>query len=97
MHGSCIPVAHTFTRDTHVHYALPRPSWDNDSDHHPENHAATPSPPAGVLSHLDAVYGFALTLTGDAESAAQLTEQAFECIHDNLWSTLGGQIGRAHV
>ena len=50
----------------------------------------TQSTLTGLLAHLDAVYGFALTLTGDAERAAELTEDAFGSVHDDLWSTLGG-------
>jgi len=50
-----------------------------------------PSWPAGILAHLDVVYGFALTLTGDAERAGELTEDVFGSIHDDLWSTLGGR------
>jgi DNA-directed RNA polymerase specialized sigma24 family protein len=45
---------------------------------------------AGLLAHLDAVYGFALTVTGDAESAAELTEDVFASARDDLWVTLGG-------
>jgi DNA-directed RNA polymerase specialized sigma24 family protein len=45
---------------------------------------------AGLLAHLDAVYGFALALTGDAESAADLTEDVFAGTRDELWVTLGG-------
>ena len=44
----------------------------------------------GLLTHLDAVYGFALALTGDAELAADLTEDVFASTHDELWTTLGG-------
>jgi DNA-directed RNA polymerase specialized sigma24 family protein len=51
-----------------------------------DEHAA----PAGLLSHLDAVYGFALALTGDAEDAAELTEDVFATARDGLWTTLGG-------
>jgi hypothetical protein len=45
---------------------------------------------AGLLVHLDAVYGFALVLTADAESAADLTERVFGGARDGLWMTLGG-------
>ena len=31
---------------------------------------------AGLLVHLDTIYGFALTLTGDADAAAELTRSA---------------------
>ena len=62
--------------------ALPRPPADDES--------GAPSALTGLLSHLDVVYGFALTLTGDAERAADLTEHVFQGVHDDLWSTLGG-------
>jgi hypothetical protein len=66
------------------HRALPRcPPADD------ECYTAA-SLPAGILDHLDAVYGFALTLTGDADRAAELTESAYGSDHDDLWSTLGG-------
>ncbi len=52
--------------------------------------SVAPSWPAGILAHLDVVYGFALTLTGDAERAGELTEAVFASVHDDLWSTLGG-------
>jgi hypothetical protein len=63
--------------------ALPRsPAYDD---------SVAPSYPAGILPHLDVVYGFALTLTGDAERSAALTEGVFGSVHDDLWSTLGGR------
>ena len=59
--------------------------------HQPEyDDSVTPSPLTGILAHLDAVYGFALTLSGDAEHAESLTEEVFGSVHDDLWSTLGG-------
>ena len=61
--------------------ALPRP---------PAYDGAASSTPTGILSHLDAVYGFALTLTGSAERAEDLTEDVFESVHGDLWTTLGG-------
>ncbi len=62
--------------------ALPRsPAYDD---------SVAPSWPVGILAHLDVVYGFALTLTGDAECAGELTEAVFGSVHDDLWSTLGG-------
>ena len=62
--------------------ALPRsPAYDD---------SAAPSAPPGILAHLDAVYGFALTLTGNAERAEALTEDVFGHVPDDLWSTLGG-------
>ena len=62
--------------------ALPRsPAYDD---------SVAPSWPAGILAHLDVVYGFALTLTGDADPAGELTEAVFASVHDDLWSTLGG-------
>jgi DNA-directed RNA polymerase specialized sigma24 family protein len=54
-----------------------------------DEHGA-PAPLAGLLSHLRTVYGFALVLTGSAESAADLTEGVFASTHDELWVTLGG-------
>ena len=65
-----------------MHLALPRPPADDE-------HGA-PSALTGLLSHLDTIYGFALTLTGNPERAADLTEHAFQSVHDDLWSTLGG-------
>jgi len=46
--------------------------------------------PSALITHLDAVYGFALTLTGDPEAAAELTEDVFASARDGLWGTLGG-------
>ena len=44
------------------------------------------------MAQLDAVYAFALTLTGgDAERAAALTESAFAIAPAELWPTLGAQ------
>ena len=65
-----------------MHLALPRPPADDE-------HGAS-STLTGLLSHLDVVYGFALTLTGDRERAADLTEHVFQSVRDELWSTLGG-------
>lgn len=65
-----------------MHLALPRPPADDE-------HGA-PSALTGLLAHLDDVYGFALTLTGNPERAADLTEHVFQSIRDELWSTLGG-------
>jgi DNA-directed RNA polymerase specialized sigma24 family protein len=65
-----------------VHHALPRPL--------PDDELRAPSALTGLLSHLDAVYGLALALAGDAERAATLTEDAFGSVHNDLWSTLGG-------
>jgi len=65
-----------------VHLALPRPPADDE-------HGA-PSALTGLLVYLDDVYGFALTLTGNAERAADLTEHVFQSVQDELWSTLGG-------
>lgn len=63
--------------------ALPRsPAYDD---------SVAPSWRTGILAHLDVVYGFALTLTGDAGRAGELTEDAFRSVHDDLWSTLGGR------
>jgi len=45
---------------------------------------------AGLLVHLDTIYGFALTLTGDADAAAELTEEVFGRARDDRWGTLGG-------
>jgi DNA-directed RNA polymerase specialized sigma24 family protein len=44
----------------------------------------------GLVAHLDTVYGFALTLTGDPEAAAELTEDVYAGARDELWETLGG-------
>ena len=62
--------------------ALPRPVSDVAR--------ATASTRTGLLSHIDAVYAFALTLAGDAESAAGVTERVYVDVPDDLWSTLGG-------
>src|SRR3954466_692824 len=45
----------------------------------------------GLLAHLDTVYGFALTLTGDRDAAAELTEDVYASARDGLWGTLGGR------
>lgn len=55
-----------------------------------EQGSAAPSALVGMLVHLDTVYGFALTLTGDPEGAAELTEDVYASARDRLWSTLGG-------
>jgi DNA-directed RNA polymerase specialized sigma24 family protein len=55
-----------------------------------EQEAGASSALAGLLTHLDTVYGFALTLTGDAEAAAELTEDVYTSARDGLWATLGG-------
>ena len=52
--------------------------------------AGSPSALVGLLTHLDIVYGFALTLTGDPEAAAELTEDVYASARDGLWATLGG-------
>ena len=52
--------------------------------------AVAPSVLAGLLTHLDTVYGFALTLTGDREAAGELTEATYASARDGLWGTLGG-------
>jgi DNA-directed RNA polymerase specialized sigma24 family protein len=65
-----------------VHRALIRPPADDESG------ASSALP--GILYHLDTVYGFALTLTGDSERAEELTEDVFESVHEDVWSTLGG-------
>lgn len=49
-----------------------------------------PSAHVGLLAHLDTVYGFATTLTGDPEAAAELTENVYASARDGLWATLGG-------
>jgi DNA-directed RNA polymerase specialized sigma24 family protein len=66
-----------------VHRALSLPPADDE-------YFGAPSALTGILTHLDAVYGFALTLTGDSESAEQVTEDVFGSVHDELWTTLGG-------
>lgn len=62
--------------------ALPHPFTDDEQ--------GAPSALAGLLTHLDTVYGFALTLTGDPGSAAELTEDVYASARDGLWATLGG-------
>jgi DNA-directed RNA polymerase specialized sigma24 family protein len=65
-----------------VHLALPDLSADREQ--------GQPSRITGLLAHLDVVYGFAFTLVGDRDSAAELTERVFGRARDGLWSTLGG-------
>jgi DNA-directed RNA polymerase specialized sigma24 family protein len=60
--------------------ALP---WQDDEQ-------AAPAAVTGLLAHLDAVYGFALTLTDDADDAAELTDDVFVTTRHDLWTTLGG-------
>jgi DNA-directed RNA polymerase specialized sigma24 family protein len=50
----------------------------------------TPAAVGGLLAHLESIYGFALTLTGDAEVAAEITEHVFASVRGDLWATLGG-------
>ena len=66
-----------------MHSALSRPTA--------RDATATSSSLPGILAHLDAVYGFSLTLTGDPDRAGALTERAFGSVRDDLWSTLGGR------
>jgi len=57
----------------------------------PQRFACEPADESALLSHLETVYAFALTLTtDDAEYAAALTEAVFVTARDDLWSTLGG-------
>jgi DNA-directed RNA polymerase specialized sigma24 family protein len=42
------------------------------------------------MSHLDAAYGFAHTLTGNADDAADLTARVYELSPQTLFATLGG-------
>ena len=65
-----------------MHHAQPRPKA------HEEPRGPTTLP--GILAHLDAVYGLALALTGDTDRAADLTEDVFASVRDDLWTTLGG-------
>lgn len=60
--------------------ALP---WQDDEQ-------AAPAAGTGLLAHLDAVYGFALRLTGDADVAAELAEDVFASTRADLWTPLGG-------
>lgn len=55
-----------------------------------EQGTGAPSALVGLLTHLDTVYGFALTLTGDRDAAAELTEEVYASARDGLWGTLGG-------
>ena len=72
-----------------MHLAIPRPPADDEY--------GPPAELTGLLAHLDTVYGFALTLTGDAEHAEMLTEEVFASVHDDLWSTLGGHALRERL
>ena len=65
-----------------MHLALSYPPADDDQD--------MSSAVMGLVTHLDTVYGFALTLTGDREAAVELTEDVYVCARDELWGTLGG-------
>lgn len=55
-----------------------------------DDEQTAPAAATGLLAHLDSIFGFALTLTGDAEVAAELTEEVFASMRDDLWVTLGG-------
>ena len=96
VHGPCIPAArelgeavsrarnsrqNRFSETNTVYLARTHPPADGEQ--------AEPGLLPGLLTHLDAVYGFALTLTGDAELAADLTEDVFASTRDELWATLG--------
>ena len=96
VHGPCIPAArelgeavsrarssqqNRFSETNTVYLARTHPPADDEQ--------AEPGLLPGLLTHLDAVYGFALTLTGDAELAADLTEDVFVSTRDELWATLG--------
>jgi DNA-directed RNA polymerase specialized sigma24 family protein len=70
-----------FTGDI-VHHANPRPQ--------PYEEPREPTTLPGILTHLDAVYSLALALTGDTDRAADLTEDVFASVRDDLWTTLGG-------
>jgi len=65
-----------------VHPALPYQFADDEAE--------APAALTGLLDHLDTIYGFALTLTGDADAAAELTERVFASARDKVWATLGG-------
>ena len=65
-----------------MHLALSYPPAEDDQDMSPAV--------LGLVAHLDTVYGFALTLTGDPEAAAELTEDVYAGARDELWATLGG-------
>lgn len=72
-----------------MHLAPTQP-WQDDEQ-------TAPAAVSGLLAHLDSIYGFALTLTGDAEVAAELTEDVFASTRDDLWVTLGGDGIRDHL
>jgi len=55
-----------------------------------DDEQGAPSALMGLVAHLDTVYGFALTLTGDPTAAAELTEGVYASARDGLWVTLGG-------
>lgn len=65
-----------------MHHAQPHPQANEE----PRGPATLP----GILTHLDAVYGLALALTGDTDRAADLTADVFASVRDDLWTTLGG-------
>ena len=65
-----------------MHSALPYLPADDEQ--------GTPSSFMGLLTHLDTVYGFALTLTRHPDAAAELTEDVYASARDGLWATLGG-------
>jgi hypothetical protein len=88
-HGTCVPPSHIPSEIALVSVLLPySPAKD-------EQGTVLPSALTGLLTHLDTVYGFALTLTGDPEAAAELTEGVYASVRDDgLWATLGGHGAR---
>jgi DNA-directed RNA polymerase specialized sigma24 family protein len=80
---------HSYGRSTLVLFleslvsaALPRLAVTVDDD--------STSPLSGLMTHLDAVYAFALALTSRRDLAEDLTETVYRDVTRDLWSTLGG-------
>jgi len=82
-HGPCVPPAHFPSEIALVSASLPYSPAE-------EQGTEAPSALVSLLTHLDTVYGFALTLTGDADAAGELTEDVYASARDGLWGTLGG-------
>jgi hypothetical protein len=84
-HDACVPPqsnTHAFNLESLVPAALPRPV--SAADHE------SGSTLTGLMTHLDAVYAFAHSLTSDTDGASALVERVYRGVTRDLWSTLGG-------